>query len=232
VKLLTYAESTPKLKKSDEFSDKYRSIIQYLSPAKTSGYNLCPSSSKGCRAACLFTSGRGRTHLVHNARVKRAKFFIENRKEYKEQLIAELDIFHNKCKNENKIPAIRLNGVSDIYWWKIMPDIYSRYSDAIFYDYTKSTNQYDRYLKRELPSNLHLTFSRSENNDKYCLDFLQRGGNVAVVFFLSLPKMWNGYKVYDGDEHDLRFLEKSATVCGLKAKGKAKKDSSQFVLSV
>ena len=34
----------------------YRTAITYLAPSDASGViNTCPSASKGCRAACLFT---------------------------------------------------------------------------------------------------------------------------------------------------------------------------------
>ena len=79
------------------------------------------------------------------------------------------------------------------------------------------------------PSNYHLTFSRSEHNDKLCKLVLAMGGNVAVVFRNQLPKTWQGYEVINGDENDLRFLDKQGVVVGLIEKGMAKKDSTGFV---
>ena len=40
-----------------------------------------------------------------------------------------------------------------------------------------------------------------------------------------------GWKVIDGTETDLRFLDESRVVVGLKANGKAKRDASGFVVS-
>jgi len=54
---------------------------------------------------------------------------------------------------------------------------------------------------------------------------------VAVVFKNELPAMWNGYKVINGDESDLRYFDPSNVVVGLKAKGDAKKDFSGFVVA-
>ena len=56
------------------------------------------------------------------------------------------------------------------------------------------------------------------------------GGNVAVVFRNQLPKTWKGFEVVNGDDTDLRFLDKRGVVVGLIEKGKAKKDESGFVL--
>jgi hypothetical protein len=66
------------------------------------------------------------------------------------------------------------------------------------------------------------------------MEWLRKGGNVAVVFRVKkgqpLPKMWNGYEVIDGDIDDLRFLDKKNVIVGLRAKGPAMKDTSGFVV--
>ena len=82
---------------------------------------------------------------------------------------------------------------------------------------------------KEFPSNYHLTFSRSETNDKVCQMVLEMQGNVAVVFRNQLPKTWKGFEVVNGDETDLRFLDKKGVVVGLIEKGMAKKDATGFV---
>jgi hypothetical protein len=81
----------------------------------------------------------------------------------------------------------------------------------------------------KFPSNYHLTFSRSEHNDKKCEMVLAMGGNVAVVFRNQLPKTWKGFQVVNGDDTDLRFLDKRGVVVGLIEKGMAKKDATGFV---
>ena len=87
-----------------------------------------------------------------------------------------------------------------------------------------------RSLNGDLPKNYHLTFSRKEDNDNYVDIVLAKGGNVAVVFAGSLPMVWKGKIVTNGDETDLRFLDASNVVVGLKAKGKGKHDKSGFVV--
>jgi hypothetical protein len=50
------------------------------------------------------------------------------------------------------------------------------------------------------------------------------------VFKDKLPKKFKGRKVIDGDRHDLRFKEKQrGVIIGLRAKGLAKKQVSDFV---
>ena len=59
---------------------------------------------------------------------------------------------------------------------------------------------------------------------------------VAVVFSTKkgkpLPRKFKGYKVVDGDEHDLTFLHPNGVVIGLRAKGKAIGDQSGFAVQV
>jgi hypothetical protein len=86
-----------------------------------------------------------------------------------------------------------------------------------------------QFLKGELPANYHLTFSRKENNQALVELVANMGGNVAVVFD-KLPETYLGKRVVDGDATDLRFLDPKGVIIGLKAKGKAKKDESGFVV--
>jgi hypothetical protein len=85
------------------------------------------------------------------------------------------------------------------------------------------------FIDRKFPANYHLTFSRSEKNQEEALQVLGRGGNVSVVF-REPPVSWRGFPVASGDETDLRFLDTPGRVIALTAKGKAKGDSSGFVL--
>jgi hypothetical protein len=76
--------------------------------------------------------------------------------------------------------------------------------------------------------------SYSAANDKYAKKVLNSKHNIAVVFRSkeSIPEFWNGRKVIDGDRDDLRFLDPSNVIVALYAKGKAKKDTTGFVIDV
>jgi hypothetical protein len=50
------------------------------------------------------------------------------------------------------------------------------------------------------------------------------------VFKKELPAKHLGWKVINGDETDLRFLDEKNVIVGLVAKGKAKKDTTGFVV--
>lgn len=227
--LLSYNLDT-KTQKSNKLSQEYLTVIQYLSPAKSSGHQMCASASAGCIEACLNTAGNTvylKTKL--QARLKRTKFFMLAREKYKEQLFKELRKWRSKAKEESKTLAVRLNGTSDVIWEKIMPEIFTEFDDVIFYDYTKHKKRCTSGWK--LPPNYHLTFSRSESNEEAVKEVLEYGRNkVAVVFHKKLPKFWRGKRVGNGDEHDMRFLDRGFSVVGLKAKGRGRRDKSGFVI--
>ena len=230
IELLTIG-ANPKTSKSDESGLGYYTAILHLSPHKISGVNLCPSASAGCIASCLNTAGRGgiikkgeTTNTIQAARLRRSRFFIENRQGFLEQLRKEIKAFVKRCAKLGLNPALRLNGTSDIMWE--LTGIMAEFPMVQFYDYTAIEYR----MTSNLPANYHLTFSRKEDNEAKALRVLAAGRNVAVVFQHQLPEYWNGYKVIDGTKHDLRFLDGQGVVVGLIAKGKAKKDLSGFVI--
>jgi hypothetical protein len=213
--------SNTKIKKGEKLG--WKTLGLSLSPYTISGKNLCPHASEGCAAACLNTAGMGVFSNVQEARLAKTKFLLEKRVEFIGQLLKELK---NAAKRNEKL-AIRLNVLSDLPWHNLID--MAAFPSVSFYDYTPNVNRMIQYLKGELPANYHLTFSRKENNQAQCDLILSMGGNVAVVF-KTVPKTWNGYEVIDGDETDLRFLDKKGVIVGLKAKGKGKKDTSGFVV--
>jgi len=214
-----------KIEKAKAFG--YLNAILHLAPASLSGRNVCPKSSAGCRAACLNTSGYGKYRPVQAARVRKTRLLYQKPEEFRTLLRNDLAALVRAAKRQGLIPAIRLNGTSDIVWEKRMPEIFAEFPTLQFYDYTKLSHR----LKSgyTLPTNYHLTFSASENNWLECKAALERGFNVAIVFRDDIPKWFNGYAVIDGDIHDLRFLDLSPCIVGLSPKARAKKDNTGFV---
>ena len=104
------------------------------------------------------------------------------------------------------------------------------FPDVQFYDYTKHFNRMRKYVRGEMPKNYHLTYSRSECNQKLVEIISELGGNIATVFRNELPKTWLGKEVINGDETDLRFLDGKNKIVGLIEKGRAKKDETGFVV--
>lgn len=205
----------------------------HLAPAKLSGFNVCKDASSGCAAACLNTAGRGAMSSVQRARIAKTKLFFQDKQAFLAMLWKEITAGIKKAAKNGKNPCIRLNLTSDLPWEKIKlngQSVFEAFPDVQFYDYTKSAERMVNFVNGEMPKNYHLTFSRSETNGAIALGILRSGGNVAMVFRKGLPSTYYGHEVVDGDETDLRFLDGSGKIVGLKEKGLAKKDLSGFVL--
>jgi hypothetical protein len=198
----------------------YLSAILHLSPSDRSGFNVCPLASKGCRAACLNTAGRGRFDATQAARRRKTHWYFARREEFLEQLVKEVDKHVRAAVRKSLIPCVRLNGTSDIPWEKT--GVLDAHPGVQFYDYTKVPGR-----PLDIP-NYHLTFSLAESNAEHARAELERGCNVAAVFRDRPATFWD-HPVVDGDESDLRFLDPQGVVVGLTAKGEARTDTSGFV---
>lgn len=247
--LLSQTDRHPKISKNGKVG--VLSVILHLSPADSSGHEVCPKRSAGCTAACLNYSGF-HYERKYKARIARTKWYFADRPAFMTRLATEIASLERRAKKLDLRPGVRLNGTSDIPWERVpvdievpsYPSLYKKnrrfenimeaFPDVCFMDYTKRAN------RRDLPDNYKLVFSRSEDNEADCIRAVRNGMNLAVVFegpdlpsqydtgFMTLP-------VIDGDEHDWRYGEYEIydyRVCvGLRAKGsRAKKDMSGFIV--
>ena len=202
----------------------YRTYIMHLAPGMLSGFQVCASASAGCLFACLNLSGMGKFSNVQAARIMKTKLFFEDRQTFMDKLVKEIHAAIKSAKKAGLIPVFRLNGTSDIRWenqtvWG-HNNVMELFPDIQFYDYTKHSN------RKNIPSNYHLTFSRSETNEDQILTVTY---NTAVVFE-TLPTTYMGLPVVDGTETDLRFLDPQGVIVGLVVNGQGKKDTSGFVI--
>jgi hypothetical protein len=228
----------------------YMTGILYLSPADLSGWNVCPQASKGCKAACLNTAGRGGMNSVQASRLNKTRWYFTDRDGFMAQLVKDIRDLMIKANREGYTPVVRLNGTSDIPWERVpltiegqrFANIMDAFPGVQFYDYTKITKRALAHARGEMPKNYHLTFSLTEENDRDAALVLGSNGNVAAVFTADAfgivqdqgraPLFGSWQPAVDADQSDLRFLDPRGVVCALKAKGKARKDNSGFVRGV
>ena len=208
----------------------YVTAILHLAPSRLSGFNVCPGASKGCIAGCLNTAGRGRFTRTQAARIRKTRYFFDNREAFMLDLANDIRALVRRAGRAGVTPCVRLNGTSDIRWELVpvgeFPNIMAMFPEIQFYDYTKLPN------RRNIPANYHLTFSRSESNGAKLGEAIANGMNVAAVFSSkNLPPVYRGLPVVNGDVNDLRFLDPKGVIVGLVAKGKAKRDTSGFVVA-
>jgi len=216
--------------------------IMYLAPVDTAGRgNLCAGHSPACAELCLFYCGRGGMAKTQEARVRKTQRLFDDRDAFFRDLNKDIASLHRKADKLDMVAAVRLNGTTDCMWEKLKNSrgqtIISMNPDTVFYDYTKLVGRMMHYLGRDTerghwPSNYSLTFSRSELNGKECKDVLRHDGTVAVVYGSEddMPETeWGGYPVIP-EVTDFRPADPPGTVVGLVAKGRAKKDTSGFVV--
>ena len=225
-KKLLNIDKNAKTVKGQKFG--YKTAILYLAPSNLSGFNVCPMASNGCKKACLNTSGHGAFSNVQLGRINKTRWFIQERDSFLNQLENEIKNHIRNCEKNNFVPCIRLNGTSDISWENF--NIIQKFSNVQFYDYTKVYKRALKFVNGEMPGNYHLTYSLNEDNKKQAFNILKLGGNISAVFRSFIPKEFKSFKVINADETDLRFKDPLNSICGLIAKGKAKKDYSGFVL--
>jgi len=180
----------------------------------------------------LYSAGRGKFSNVQKSRINKTNFYISNKSLFVKKLATEILREYTKAKKKNIKIAFRLNGTSDLDFVYLLQkyaglDISTLKDVATFYDYSKLLGKVKKYLDHP---NYFVTFSRSEINESVAIAVLNMGGNVAAVFSNSLPNFWRGFKVIDGDKSDLEMLYNKNVVLGLKAKGDARKDKSNFVI--
>ena len=202
--------------------------ILYLSPADSSGVNLCPMAEIAkCKAPCLFTAGRGAMNIVQMGRLRKTLMYLQYPDKFKSMLIADIETLQRKAKRDGMTPMVRLNGTSDIRWEVVFPEIFSIFYGIQFYDYTKIPNRRLGNIQ-----NYDLTFSYSgvSGYDRFVDSSIKYGMRIAVVFQKHLPKTFKGLKVVNGDYTDIRPYDPQGVAVGLLAKGKARQDTSGFVV--
>jgi len=223
--ILTAPDGNPKLLKSAKAHLPTYGIS--LAPYNVSGFNVCPWSTKGCRATCLATAGKGGMPTIERARVMKTRFLAEN-----PQAFVTL-VWHELRRAVVKWERIgfRPNVLADLPWHLIAPALF-QVDGVVAYDYTKD-------WAREAGEGYHLTYSWSERRTEFdLLAKVDAGHNVAVVFSTrkgeALPTHFYGVPVVDGDETDYRPADPRGFVVGLRAKGKARRPEVRggFVVDV
>ena len=210
--------------------------VVYLEPAL-----LCPFATAGCKLACL---GHSTGHLAMSyhaiARAWKTLLFLQDRVEFINRLRKDVARLVKRADKLGKVPAVRLNGSSDIFWERVAPELFTDFPQVEWYDYTKAPLS----ARRNLPSNYHLTFSLSEDpkSAERASEYIAAGYSAALVVAGPIgTKKVEAQKVaqrliaiqsnaISGDEHDHRPLDPAGSLVVLYAKGpKALKDTSGFV---
>lgn len=245
------SEQNPKTLKGRRVG--WQTAILHLAPSLQSGLQMCGSETEGCADACLYSAGRGGFDArIPACRIRKSLWLAFDPDGFLARLDREIGLFVKRARARGYRPCVRLNGTSDRRWERTgLLDAHRRVQ---FYDYTKHPN------RTGLPRNYYLTRSASERMSADDIRAIVASGmNVAVVFRsaaavaravgahgskrwvrsagiltrrMALPDEWNGARVVDGDQSDLRFKDPAGVIVGLRAKGDALLDASGFVRDI
>lgn len=224
----------------------FLTAVLYLAPAdlaSTPGrkVNLCPMAERAqCKAPCLFTAGRAAfTPSIIKARINKTHYFLYDRAAFMAHTVREIRKLIRRAERMGLTLLVRMNGTSDIHWESIgltvdgvdYENIMAVFPEVQFYDYTKIPSRFT--APHALPSNYDLTFSYSgaPTFSKYVSRAREDGARMAVVFRTKdFPTTFLDAQVVDGDDSDIRHLDPAGSVVALYAKGRAKRDTSGFVV--
>jgi hypothetical protein len=226
--LLTYPQDQLKLGKSDAYT-----VGLTLQSADTAGVECCPWRGE-CAAVCVLKNGNGRYNKVQKARDVKTQFLAEHPLSFMRLLLHELD--RVAVTHEAEAWRCRLNVNSDLRWYRIVPWLFERWGNSLFYDYTKnpavlSPGFGDEVLpgKGYVAGNYLLVYSLNEkSNMDTVLEFLERGGNASVVTNRKKGQPvrgeWLERPMVDGDVTDDLWSHRPGAWIDLSAKGSARKD--------
>ena len=109
-----------------------------------------------------------------------------------------------------------------------------------FYEAKYKTKVSEPLKESDDKENFHITSAMGRFNgptkehEKLLDKVFSQPSHKHYVFVLGpkskeeLPSTWEGFPVIDADQHDYRFLDKPGAVSGLRAKGEAKHQSTDF----
>lgn len=232
-KLFTTQKSSTKLSHNFDVTDAVEQIVMYLPQANrgrvlfdkymtpqlwdlwaSSGArhrNVCPHSTKGCRATCLGFSGH--LAMAHTERAMLARYLMLCMYPYQFwQLVHhEIGVHKQRVERHGKKLVVRINGTSDLRVEseprEYGVDLLGDYPDVWFQDYTKRPLVSSGW--RTTVPNYYLVRSATERDGQDVFD--EHDGNIVVPVDLGkddpLPETFLGRPVIDGDKHDLRCLD-------------------------
>lgn len=233
VGLLTMPDDNLKLRHSE--TDKVAAHGLSLAPADLSDeWNTCRFSTKGCRSACLATSGNGRYNSAQRGRIWRTRFLAAAPAAFLRCLVAEIDAIKvGAWTAAGWTVSFRFNVLSDLPWETLAPWILQRLASRGIraYDYTAYPSSRRSRAAADTVG-YYLVDSVKETHTFAQIDAMAR---PVVVFNVGrgkpLPSKYRGRIVIDADVSDARFLDAEGTVRGLRFKNVTTTDRAAAIAS-
>ena len=213
----------------------YLTGVQYMTAnLKIGKDHTCAGEKKAkCGEWCLVMSGHMAGKGAIEARADRLALLTRNPSLYFELLSRELRALEKRAARKGFKPAGRLNGTTDLDWTRITFEgrtIFEHFPGITWYDYTKVPTIAENYSR----AGVSITFSFYKKVPiDTLIGLLDRGVNIAIAYRDRLPiaQVLGGrmVDVINGDEHDLRFLDRRGVIVGLKYKNQTMHDRAREV---
>lgn len=147
---------------------------------------LCASATAQCKASCLVFSGQNLNDRYNTIKKLSLTMALFNEPvAFMRMLYGATEKWQRECSCEGSVPFLRLNVYSDIPWELLVPDMFDRFRDVRFYDYTKVAGRMPLRGGRYPVENYDLTFSYAgtkANLDAVDYEIRQNRRRVAVTF--------------------------------------------------
>jgi len=197
----------------------------------------CPDRG-ACYKGCLAWTGYGAFRNVRDARRERHRYLIgPDGRPTAHGLAAlreDLERLERDADRRGLEAGARLNVLTDYPWEQFTPELFRQFPRVAWYDYTKSRERFERYLRGEFPPNYVLAFSVSERTPlAEAWGYFKsdtRPVRLAVVcdeavrMGLLGRRLRVGVKsrhlasIVDGDAHDAIWLRPRRCILALSAK--------------
>ena len=148
----------------------------------------------------------------------------------------EIQLHRQRAARKGYSFSVRINCTSDIDLTKFVNghgrNLFEEFPDIQFYDYTKI---FRRIAQMDIYPNYDITYSYNGLNYKECIEALNAGVRVAMVFEKSLPSTYKGITVVNGDLYDTRYIDPKNSIVGLvfkRVRNRIDLSKTPFVISL
>jgi hypothetical protein len=147
---------------------------------------LCASATAQCKASCLVFSGQNLNDRYNTIKkLSLTMGLFHEPVAFMRMLFEATQAWAKACACENSEPFMRLNVYSAVTWELLVPDLFDRFPEVRFYDYTKVAGRMPRRSGEYPIPNYDLTFSYSgtgPNLEALDYEVRQNRRRIAVTF--------------------------------------------------
>lgn len=147
---------------------------------------LCASATAQCKASCLVFSGQNLNDRYNTIKkLSLTMAFFHEPLAFMRMLYAATDKWAKACACDDSVPFLRLNVYSDVPWELLVPDMFERFPQVRYYDYTKVAGRMPLRAGEYPIPNYDLTFSYAgtpANLEALDYEVRKNRRRVAVTF--------------------------------------------------